>query len=84
MYKDNLIDMCVRGKATLDDLDNYVERWHTSDIDCDLNEYLGLTESEYGKWLKTGTDDILNNVLHRRIAESEKRMAYVSVEEKPI
>lgn len=43
-FTDDLID----GKATIDDYDDYVDRWHASaDDERSLAEYLGLTEEEY-------------------------------------
>lgn len=33
------------------DIDDWVERWHTSDTGMQLHEYLGMTWEEYGNWV---------------------------------
>lgn len=42
------------GKATEDDIDDWVERWHTNPelSDIPLHEYLGMTREEYYQWAK--------------------------------
>ena len=65
MYK-NFIEDCLDGEAFLDEIDEYVQRWHESDdIDCDLDDYIGLTEYESEKWLQEG-NDILRDILYCR------------------
>lgn len=65
MYK-SFIEDCLNGDALLDEIDEYVQRWHDDeDIDCDLEDYIGLTEYESEKWLQEG-NDILRGVLYCR------------------
>lgn len=51
------IEDVLSGDARLDDVDDYVERWHTAPRESpiakmQLHEYLGLTRDEYGKWVE--------------------------------
>ena len=40
--KENFIKACLENKATFDDIDNWVERWHKDpNIDLTLHEFLG-------------------------------------------
>lgn len=65
MYK-NFIEDCLSGEAFLDEIDNYVKEWHEDEsIDCDLDEYIGLTEYESEKWMQEG-NDILRDILYCR------------------
>lgn len=41
------IDAVLAGEAAWFDIDDWVERWHESDTDLELYEWLGLTFEEY-------------------------------------
>lgn len=41
------MEKCVDGEASVEEVDEYVEYWHTHEIDMPLHEYLGLSPSEY-------------------------------------
>lgn len=47
----NFIEDCIHGRALLDDIDEYVERWHEGDSKLPLHAYLGMTAGEYSLWL---------------------------------
>jgi hypothetical protein len=47
----DFIDDCVNGDALLDDIDDYVDRWHGSDSSMPLYSYLGMSKHEYSLWL---------------------------------
>lgn len=64
MYN-NFINDCLQAEAMLDDIDDYIEYWHTNDLDCDLEEFLGLTEYESQQWLHEG-NDIFRGILYCR------------------
>ena len=50
------IDDVLSGRATYDDLENYVDKWHEcGGCGVELHEYLGLTWKQYAKW--AGDDD---------------------------
>ena len=44
----NFIEDCLNGVATADQLDDYIEKWHTEETGNEsLREYLGMTEEQY-------------------------------------
>lgn len=47
------IDKCISGDAFLDEVDDYIDAWHDTDIpeDIELHEYLGMTWKEYSLWV---------------------------------
>lgn len=56
----NFKDRLLLGLCTIDAIDDAVGAWHKgAGQGKSLHEYLGLTRSEYDKWLKTGLDDTL-------------------------
>ena len=62
----NFIERCLNNSAALRDVDDYVEYWHTHDeIDCSLQEYLGMTAKEYELWVKRG-NSVLTDILQGR------------------
>lgn len=46
------IDACLAGAAGAEDADTYVEAWHQEDSPPPLPQYLGMTESEYRRWVQ--------------------------------
>ena len=48
----NFIDRCVKGTALLDDIDQYVAAWHSSDLEVSIHEFLGMTQEEYFRWIE--------------------------------
>jgi hypothetical protein len=51
----SFFDLCSRGKVVLDDIHDFIGRWHDDQEpwarDMPLHEYLGLTRDEYEVWL---------------------------------
>jgi hypothetical protein len=41
----------LAGDVPLDEIDDYVDRWHDGFSDRALHDYLGKTRDEYGLWL---------------------------------
>jgi hypothetical protein len=58
------LDLCVRGKAGPDEIDDFIDRWHEAPEGRELHEYLGMTEEEYGNWLRQ--PDALANIIKAR------------------
>lgn len=65
------IDDCLAEAATLDGIDDYVERWHEGVIgrDMELRELLGMSKQEYACWIQDANaiEDIIaarKNNLH--------------------
>jgi len=47
----NFIDDCISGNALLDDVDDYVEKWHRSESSLPIYDFLGMSRGEYALWL---------------------------------
>ena len=61
MYEKSFVQKCLNGEADLLELDEYIEYWHTHDINVTLREYLGLTPSEYTAWASS-SDTIFRDI----------------------
>jgi hypothetical protein len=49
------LDDVLRGRATVDEIDDYIDRWHDAPGDSEaasmkLHEFLGMTWDEYRLW----------------------------------
>lgn len=60
----NFVDLCMRGEALADEIDNYVDVWHEGGTGVSLPEFLGLTRDEYALWVER--PEALNFVLDTR------------------
>ncbi|MGI6456143.1 MAG: hypothetical protein ACOX5R_11060 [bacterium] len=50
-YPDSFIEQCIRGEASPDEIEEFIEIWHRSNSSMKLCEFLGMTEQEYSLWL---------------------------------
>jgi hypothetical protein len=41
----------LAGEARDDEIDDYVDAWHTTPGGQELHEFLGMSKDEYGLWL---------------------------------
>jgi len=41
----------LANKLTLDDIDDYIEQWHTGDSKEEIYEFLGMSQDVYGSWV---------------------------------
>ena len=57
MYKMSFVDALVAGAASFDDFEDYVEYWHTNPLSIELNEFLGMSDNEFGQMLVSGAAD---------------------------
>ena len=57
----NFIQDCLRGKALLDDIDDYIDVWHASDSDLNLHDFLGMTNQEFHAWVRD--PDVLPQII---------------------
>lgn len=64
MYKNFVLD-CLSEGVFIEEIDDYVEYWHTHKMDESLREFLGFKEDEYRDWLIYG-DNIIRDVLYCR------------------
>ena len=68
MSEQTFVDAVLAGLASPDQVDDWIERWHTSDTgDTELHDFLGLQESEMESWMQSG------ETLEQIIARREKR-----------
>ncbi|CAN5492614.1 hypothetical protein BH09BAC4_BH09BAC4_15480 [soil metagenome] len=49
----NFIQKCLTGDALLDEIDDYVDKWHDGDSDVSLYVYLGMSLEEYAAWIES-------------------------------
>lgn len=49
--KQNFVTLCVRGEVLLEEIDDWVEKWHDSSQRKELHEYLGMSWDEYSAWV---------------------------------
>ncbi len=52
MSRQTFVDLCLKGKVPLDEMDDFIDRWHDSPEGRDLHDYLGMTKEEYSLWLR--------------------------------
>ncbi|MBP6740189.1 MAG: hypothetical protein KA146_09360 [Leptospiraceae bacterium] len=48
----NFITLCILGFNLIDDIDDFIDKWHESESSLTLHEYLGMTHDEYKLWLE--------------------------------
>lgn len=47
------IELCLRGEAFLDEIEDYVGEWHDKGgLGLELHEFLGMDEHEYALWMR--------------------------------
>ncbi len=82
MFEQNFIDGCLYGTTEIEELDDYVEYWHTHETDNTLRDFLGMTQYEYGEWLKHG-NVILRDILRCRVDNTSfEDFGYMTDEER--
>lgn len=64
MYKNFVLD-CLEEGLFVDEIDGYVEYWHTHETNMSLCEFLGFTDEEYRYWLIYG-NDVVRDILYCR------------------
>ena len=62
----NFVSDCLEKESLdINKIDDYVEYWHTHEINISLREFLGFTEKEYNDWGIHG-NDIVKDIIYRR------------------
>jgi hypothetical protein len=51
MSVDTFIGQCLRGEADAEGIDAFIARWHTGTDARPLHAALGMTKSEYARWV---------------------------------
>lgn len=44
------VDLYLRGEVSAEEIDDYVDLWHTLDSPVDIHIFLGFTWEEYAEW----------------------------------
>lgn len=47
----SFVALALDGEVLMDEIDNYVDKWHEGDSHLLLHEFLGMTCDEYSLWL---------------------------------
>jgi hypothetical protein len=50
-YGDTFVEKCIRGKVLLEEIDDFVDRWHEGKYKGKLHDFLGMTWKEYSLWV---------------------------------
>ncbi len=50
----SFVDLCITGHALADEIDDYVDRWHSNSDgrQLELSEFLGMNKHEYALWMR--------------------------------
>jgi hypothetical protein len=46
------LDLCLAGNVLLEEIDDFVDRWHEAAERVELHDYLGMTIEEYSLWVR--------------------------------
>ena len=46
------VEKCLSGSARPEEIEDYVDFWHTGGDNRELYQYLGLTLEEYSRWVE--------------------------------
>lgn len=73
------MDLCIKGDVQEDEIDDFVEEWHDSDLELGLDAFLGMTWEEYQVW--SVKPSMLPFILYLRKNNIPLELALVVVEE---
>lgn len=48
----SFVDLCLRGEALAEDIDDFVDVWHEGGTGVPLHVFLGFTRDEYSLWVE--------------------------------
>jgi hypothetical protein len=60
----SFVSLAISGGAMVDEIDDYVDRWHANPDGQALHDYLGMNRDEYALWL--GSPDSLALIIASR------------------
>lgn len=46
------INLCLSGDVLINDIDDFIDKWHDSDSNDEIYDYLGMTREEYFLWIE--------------------------------
>lgn len=48
---ETFVDLCLKGTVLLEEVDDFIDRWHENPEGQSLREFLGMSDSEYELWV---------------------------------
>ncbi len=72
MQETTFIDKCLKGEASLDEIDDYIDAWHDgiTPEDIELHTYLGMTWDEYSLWVRDSS--VLESIINKKTNDLNK------------
>jgi len=68
MSDSSFMTLTLRGEVLSDEIDDFVEAWHTSDSSKEIHEFLGMTFEEYSLWASDpDTIDVILSARHHGV-----------------
>ncbi|CAN5339143.1 hypothetical protein BH09SUM1_BH09SUM1_16130 [soil metagenome] len=68
------LELCITGKAAPEEIDDYVDAWHSGDGKLSMHEFLGMTWDEYSLWVSDPAS-LKRTIVLRRKALAGKSQA---------
>lgn len=76
----NFMKLALAGEVLLEEIDDFVGRWHESDSSETLHDFLGMTFSEYQMWVDD--EDMLSQIVaarHDNVSVETFKSAYAEM-----
>lgn len=51
MSDSSFVSKCLNGEVLLDEIDDFIDEWHSGDSIEPLHSFLGMTQDEYRLWV---------------------------------
>ena len=68
MSDSSFMTLTLRGEVLSDEIEDFVEAWHTSDSSKEIHEFLGMTFEEYSLWASDpDTIDVILSARHHGV-----------------
>lgn len=49
--QENFVSLALNGQILLEEIDDFVDKWHEENSDLSLKDHLGMTKEEYSIWI---------------------------------
>jgi hypothetical protein len=73
------IELCLEGEALLEEIDDFIDEWHSSSDGREIHGFLGMTKDEYAFWVSEPS-----SLAYIVAAHKQKRSVRAIVEENSI
>lgn len=72
MSSSSFMDLALQGRILSDEIEDFVGRWHDSESNVEIYEFLGLTFQEYSLWVSDPDNiDLIIYARHSNISISK-------------